>query len=126
MPDVFVSDSNQLFVILRQNYFDFCKLAELASKVRELIVPVREETKLAHISKTKHFRHMMRKTRNDFERSRVKRGELAELALLRKARELIVPVKEETKLAHISKTKHFRHMMYRTRNDYFHPYYRYP
>jgi len=50
----------------------------------------------------------------------------AELALLRKARELIVPVIEETKLAHISKTKHFRHMMYRTRNVYFHPYYRYP
>ena len=55
------------------------------------------------------------------ERSRAKRGELAELASLRKARELIVPVIEETKLAHISKTKHFRHMMYRTRIDYFHP-----
>ena len=60
------------------------------------------------------------------ERSRAKRGELAELASLRKARELSVEVIEETKLAHISKTKHFRHMMYRTRNDYFHPYYRYP
>ena len=49
--------------------------------------------------------------------------ELAELASLRKTRELIVPVIAETKLAHISKTKHLRHMMYRTRNDYFHPYY---
>ena len=55
---------------------------------------------------------------NCCERSRAKRAELAELASLRKARELIVPVIEETKLAHISKTKHFRHMMYRTGNDY--------
>ena len=87
---------------------------------------VLEEKKLAHISKTKHFRHMMYRTGNDCERSRAKRGELAELASLRKARELSVEVIEETKLAHISKTKHFRHMMYRTGNDYFHPYYRYP
>ena len=54
------------------------------------------------------------------------RSKLAELASLRKAREPIVPVIEETKLAHISKTKNFRHMMYRTRNDYFRPYYQYP
>ena len=49
----------------------------------------------------------------------MKQGELAELASLRKARELIVPVIEETILALISKSKHFRHMMYRARNIYF-------
>ena len=40
------------------------------------------------------------------ERSRAERSELAELASLCKASELIVPVIEETKLAHISKTMH--------------------
>ena len=48
--------------------------------------------------------------------SEAERSKLAELASLRKVREPIVPGIEETKLAHISKTKNFRHMMYRTRN----------